>query len=102
MDQRTQGLQKDTHPCCSEHPPSRLFGRCTTCAVPGPCPHRSRKELTERLEAEVAVVVRQVRRDTRADDARERVPREVERLEDVESEDERRDIGRGRRWWMGE
>ena len=60
------------------------------------------KELAARLEVEVAVVVRQVRQDARAEDARERVPREVERLEDVEREDERRDICRGRRWWMGE
>ena len=28
MDQRIQGLQKDTHPCCSEHLLSRLFRIC--------------------------------------------------------------------------
>ena len=39
--------------------------------------------------------MRQVRQHARADDARERMPHEVERLEDVEREDERRDIRRG-------
>jgi hypothetical protein len=51
-----------------------------------------------RLEAEVAVRVRKVGEHARADDAGERVTREVECLEGVQCEDERRDVCRGR--WL--
>ena len=63
------------------------------------------KERTARLaclEAEVAVGVRQIRQHAHADDAGERVPRKVECLEDVEREDERRDVCGERRRWLGE
>ena len=45
---------------------------------------------------------REVRQHARADDARERVPGEVERPEDVEREDEGQDVCRGRRRWLGD
>ena len=45
---------------------------------------------------------RQVWQHARADDARERVPGEVERLEDVEREDEGRGVYREPRRWLGD
>ena len=65
-------------------------------------PAKQRAARLARLEAEVAVPVRRAQQHARTDGAGERVPREVERLEDVEREDKCQDICRGRPWWLGE
>ena len=60
-------------------------------------PPKQRTARLARFEAEVAVLVRQIREHARADDACERVSGKVERLEGVEGEYERWDVGCGRR-----
>ena len=60
-------------------------------------PAEQRAARLARLEAQVARRVREERQHARADHARERVAGEVERLERVEREDERRHVCGGRR-----